>query len=256
MKTKRIQQLCLAIIIVALVCVYFFVPSVKQGVNEVVKLLASGDTTPIKDFISAYGTYAMVISFLLMMFQAVLAPLPAFLITFANASLFGWWQGAILSWSSAMAGAAVCFFIARVFGREVTEKFTTKIGLREIDTFFDKYGTYSVLIARLLPFISFDIVSYAAGLTAMRFFPFFVATGIGQLPATIVYSYVGGMLTGGTRVFVTALLIIFALFFLIFMLRLIFKDRLMKRKGKAEKLEKEQIELNEAEHIEGEQEPQ
>ena len=38
-----------------------------------------------------------------------------------------------------------------------------------------------------------------------------LATGLGQLPATIVYSYVGGMLTGGVKYFVTALLCIFAL---------------------------------------------
>jgi len=230
MKTKRIQQLCLAIIIVGLVGAYFLAPPFNRGVNEIVKLFTGGDITPIRNFISAYGPYAMAVSFLLMMFQSVLAPLPAFLITFANAGLFGWWQGAILSWSSAMAGAALCFYISRIFGREVTEKFTTKIGLQEIDVFFDKYGTYSVLIARLLPFISFDIVSYAAGLTSMRFLPFFIATGFGQLPATIVYSYVGGMLTGGTRLFVTALLVIFAIFFLIFMLRLMLKDRLTKRK--------------------------
>lgn len=48
---------------------------------------------------------------------------------------------------------------------------------------------------------------------------FFIATGIGQLPATIVYSYVGGMLTGGAKLFVTGLLIIFALSALIFMMR-------------------------------------
>ena len=45
----------------------------------------------------------------------------------------------------------------------------------------------------------------------MPFLSFFIATGIGQLPATIVYSYVGGMLTGGARFFVTGLLILFAL---------------------------------------------
>jgi uncharacterized membrane protein YdjX (TVP38/TMEM64 family) len=44
-----------------------------------------------------------------MILQAVVAPLPAFLITFANASLFGAFWGAALSWTSAMAGAALCF---------------------------------------------------------------------------------------------------------------------------------------------------
>ena len=49
-----------------------------------------------------YGTMAATVSFFLMVFQSIVAPLPAFLITFANANLFGWWRGAILSWSSVM----------------------------------------------------------------------------------------------------------------------------------------------------------
>jgi uncharacterized membrane protein YdjX (TVP38/TMEM64 family) len=151
--------------------------------------------------------------------------LPAFIITFANAGLFGWVKGAILSWSSAMAGAMLCYAIARIYGRTVVEKFTTRPALKEIDKFFDKYGKWAVLVARLLPFVSFDIVSYAAGLTSMGFWGFFWATGLGQLPATIIYSYVGGMLTGGTKTMVTGLLILFALTIVIFVFKQIWQQR-------------------------------
>ena len=128
-----------------------------------------------------------------------------------------------------MAGAAVCFYIAKILGRDVAEKLTSKAGMQQIDTFFEKYGKNTVLICRLLPFVSFDIVSYAAGLTSMSFISFFVATGVGQLPATIVYSYVGGMLTGGAKLLVTGLLILFALSALIFMGRKIYMDRQNKK---------------------------
>ena len=188
-------------------------------------MFASGDFTIVRDFISKYGTYAMIVSACLMIFQSVVAPLPAFLITFANANLFGWWQGAVLSWSSAMVGAAICFYIAKILGRDITEKLTSKAGLEQIDDFFEKYGRHSIIIARLLPFISFDIVSYAAGLTSMKFLPFFIATGIGQLPATIIYSYVGGMLTGGAKLFVTALMILFALSVLVILIRQIYYSK-------------------------------
>ena len=201
------------LIIVLLVCIaaYLWVPEIHKTMNRIFKMFASGDFTVVRDFVASYGGYAALISFLLMIFQSIAAPLPAFLITFANASLFGWWKGAILSWSSAMVGAAICFYIAKILGRDVAEKLTSKTGLKQIDTF--------------LPFVSFDIVSYAAGLTSMSFVSFFVATGVGQLPATIVYSYVGGMLTGGAKLLVTALLILFAISAFIFMLRKIYMDR-------------------------------
>ena len=230
-KKKNIWVGKIVVIVLIFVSIgsYYVFPSVKHVMNQVFKMFASGDFAVVRDFVASYGAYAALISFLLMIFQSIAAPLPAFLITFANANLFGWWQGAILSWSSAMAGAAVCFFISRILGRDVAEKLTSKAGMQQIDTFFKKYGKNTVLICRLLPFVSFDIVSYAAGLTSMSFISFFVATGVGQLPATIVYSYVGGMLTGGAKLLVTGLLILFALSALIFMGRKIYMDRQNKK---------------------------
>ncbi len=214
--------------IIAIIC-YEFIPSLHSFVKEIFAMFATGDFTIVKEFVASYGVYAVVVSFMLMILQSIAAPLPAFLLTFANANLFGWWQGAILSWTSAMAGATVCFFIARILGRDAVEKLNSRSSLQQIDKFFEQHGKMSILIARLLPFISFDIVSYAAGLTSMSFGSFFIATGIGQLPATIVYSYVGGMLTGGTKLMVNALLILFALSGLIFLLRQLYVER-QKRK--------------------------
>ena len=212
-------------VIVLVLMIYFFVTPIKVMINQMIFYLSSLDIDSLKQYILSYGALAPIISFILMIVQSVAAPLPAFLITFANAALFGWVWGAVLSWSSAMAGAALCFFIAKFLGRDVVEKLTSKYAIDSIDNFFDKYGKYTILVCRLLPFISFDIVSYAAGLTSMEFLPFFIATGIGQLPATIVYSYVGGMLTGGTKLFVTGLLILFALTIVIYMLRKIYNEK-------------------------------
>ena len=234
-KRGWVKKSILVLGIGALAVVYGLVPQVKISVDQVLKMFASGDFDVVRDFVASYGAYAALVSFLLMIFQSVAAPLPAFLLTLANANLFGWWQGALLSWSSAMAGAAVCFFIARILGRDAAEKLTSKAGIAQIDVFFEKYGRNTILICRLLPFISFDIVSYAAGLTSMSFGSFFIATGIGQLPATIVYSYVGGMLTGGAQLLMTGLLILFALSALIVMLRKIHTDRQRGKEGGGEK---------------------
>ena len=219
------SKIILLVVLLCCILAYFFIPAVNQIFNKIFVMFASGDFTEVKQFISSYGVYAAVISFALMVLQSIVAPLPAFMLTFANANLFGWWQGAILSWSSAMAGAAVCFYIARILGRDVAERLTSKAGLSQIDEFFEKYGNNTILICRLLPFVSFDYVSYAAGLTSMSFWDFFLATGIGQLPATIVYSYVGGFLTGGARLFMLGLLIMFAIVGLIFMFRTIYMNK-------------------------------
>ena len=211
--------------VIAVVALYFLYAPFRAFLKEVFRVFATGDFQKLKDFVASYGPYAAAISFLLMVLQSVVAPLPAFLITFANAALFGFWKGALLSWSSAMVGAALCFFIARSLGREAVEKLTSKGALKNIDDFFKRHGKQSILIARLLPFVSFDIVSYAAGLSSVSFLGFWVATGLGQLPATLVYSYVGGFLTGGAKLLVTGLLILFALAFLIGLGKQVYTER-------------------------------
>lgn len=232
-KSVWIQRGILVAAILVLVAVYFLVPVVHEWVGSVFAMFATGDFSAASEFMAQYGPAAAAVSFLLMVFQSVIAPLPAFLITIANANLFGWWQGAILSWASAMVGAALCFWIARVVGREAVEKLAGKNGIRQMEEFFQRHGTQSVLIARLLPFVSFDWVSYFAGLTSMRFWSFFLATGLGQLPATIVYSYVGGMLTGGAKLLMTGLLILFALAILVVVVRQVYTET-QKKKGAAQ----------------------
>ena len=151
-------------------------------------------------YIANYGAFAPVVSAILMVFQSVIAPLPAFLITFANGLLFGVWWGAALSWSSAMLGAALCFFIARALGRPVVIRLLSQSAVNASDRFFQRYGKHAVLIARLVPVISFDAISYGAGLTSMRFLWFVIATGVGQLPATLLYSYLGDRVTGSIKI--------------------------------------------------------
>ena len=68
----------------------------------------------------------------------------------------------------------------------------------------------------------------------MSFKGFMIATGIGQLPATIVYSYVGGMLTGGAKMLVTALLILFALAALAVLARQLYREHASRGKEGAD----------------------
>lgn len=196
MKKSTIYKLS---VVIALVLIYFLVPTVRRNVNYVVVLLSTLNISELKEYILSFGIWAPLISILLMMFQSIAAPLPAFVITFANAYVFGWIWGAIISWTGAMLGAVLCFYITRIYGRPAAEKFISSKLLDKTDKFFDEYGNYAILIARLLPFISFDAVSYAAGLTNINFWSFFWATGIGQLPATLVYSKLGENIDQGSK---------------------------------------------------------
>ena len=231
-KKPNMTRLVILLVAAVLLIAYLAIPSVNSFVTNAAAVLGSANVDAVIEYIRSFGAYAMAFSFCLMVFSSLIAPLPAFMITLSNAAIFGWWQGAILSWSSAMVGAALCFFLARGLGRDVVEKFAGKGALAGVENYFEKYGTKTILVCRLLPFVSFDAVSYFAGLTPMKFLPFFIATGIGQTPATIVYSYVGGMLTGGARLLMIGLLCLFSLAILVTIIRQVYTDRQAKKAAK------------------------
>lgn len=195
---KKLHIIFLFVLLIGLIILGVYHKQVWEYFLELTAAFQNIET--VRAYIKSYGAFAPVVSAALMIFQGVVAPLPAFLITFANGLLFGVWWGAALSWSSAMLGAALCFFIARFLGRPVIVKLLSESAVNRSDQFFQRYGRHAVLIARLVPVISFDAISYGAGLTGMRFVWFAVATGIGQLPATLLYSYLGDRVTGSIKV--------------------------------------------------------
>ncbi|WNF35843.1 TVP38/TMEM64 family protein [Bacillaceae bacterium IKA-2] len=188
---QKLQVGVLVSFVILLALLYFLVTPFQEGLHLVSGKLMEGDIEGFRDYLLSYGMWAPVISFFAMILTLIVAPLPAFVVTFTNGLLFGAVWGTVLSWSSAMVGAAICFYISRGLGRPAVEKFVSNRALDWMNQFFDRYGMHSVLFARLFPINSFAIVSYAAGLTPVNFFTYFVATGIGQLPATILYSYLG-----------------------------------------------------------------
>lgn len=213
------SQIILLLIVIGCVGLYFTIPSIQTQLNLAISVLSSLNLESVIAYLREFGIYAALVSFLLMILQSIIAPIPAFLITLSNAAIFGWAWGALLSWSSAMVGAALCFLIARILGRNVVEKLTSKKALETTDTFFERYGKHTIIVCRLLPFISFDLISYAAGLTSIRFWSFWMATGIGQLPATLVYSYFGQNLSGGGKIIFITLVMMFSLSIVIYIFK-------------------------------------
>ncbi len=173
------------------VVLYLLVPAIGDKINRAFMLLSMGDVRALKAYILSFGIWAPVASALLMILQAIIAPLPAFLITLANGALFGTLWGGLLSWTSALLAAWVSFSIAEALGRPVVERFVGRKGLQIADHFFKNHGKYAVLVARLIPIVPFDPISFGAGLTRMPLRDFALATGIGIIPATVIYSWLG-----------------------------------------------------------------
>src|ERR671916_1971342 len=172
---------------------YLLSEGFRSETNRALGMLGRGDIAGIKVYILSFGVWAPVASCFLMVLQALVAPVPSFLITFANGLAFGVFWGWMLSLFGHVLAAVVCFGVSRALGRGPVEGLVGRAGLESADRRVERWGTYAVFAGRLVPGVAFDAISYAAGLTRMRFGGFAAATALGILPQTFLYSYLGRM---------------------------------------------------------------
>ena len=192
-RTVRWVRFALTLAVLAAIgLAYLFSAGFRSEVDRALAILGRGDVAALRDYILSFGAWAPIVSALLMVLQALAAPLPAFAIAFANGLAFGIFWGGLLSLASATLAAALAFWISRLLGRGPVEAVVGSGSLGSADRFFARWGVYAILILRLVPVVSFDVISYAAGLTRMRFSGFVLATAAGAAPASFVYAYLGG----------------------------------------------------------------
>lgn len=157
--------------------------------SHAMSVLASGDGEAIRAYLLSFGAWAPVISVLLMLLQAVATPVPSALVVFANGLAFGVFWGGLLSLFGQTLAATACFWFARSLGRKPVEALAGKLGLTHYDRWFSRWGVTGILVSRLIPGLSFDAVSYASGLTGIRFWRFLAATAAGIAPQSFLYAY-------------------------------------------------------------------
>lgn len=126
-----------------------------------------------------------------MVLQSIIAPLPGSLVAAANGVVFGVWWGTLLSWLGGLLGGSLSFLIARKYGRDVVARFVERSHLERADRLGATDGFWLVLVARLIPLISFDLISYLAGLSRMRYRQFLLATAVGMLPGSFAWTALG-----------------------------------------------------------------
>lgn len=136
---------------------------------------------------------------------AVVAFVPASLMTLAAGATFGVLAGTVWVFCAAVLGSALAFLVSRYFARSAIERRLE--GNRKfdaIDRAVGESGRRIVFLLRLSPVFPFNLLNYALGLTSVRFADYAVAS-LGMLPGTFLYVYLGGAigsiaaLAGGTR---------------------------------------------------------
>ena len=151
----------------------------------------------------------------------IFAPLTSGPIQLSAGVLFGLWEGVLLTLIGEVLGGSISFLLARRFGRPVVARFVGQEGMLRVDSFYQTHmgGWQSLAVARVVMFSFWDFLSYAAGLSPVRFRTYvLISVVLGFLP-TFVFVYLGTMLAMDSQ----ALLFAYALVALMILLPILLR---------------------------------
>lgn len=116
---------------------------------------------------------------------------PGSVLTVAAGVVFGTALGTTLSVLGASLGAAGAYLVGRRLGRGAVVELAGG-RLEQLDGWLGRRGFVAVLYARLLPFVPFNLLNYAASVTGVRFRDYLAATVLGIVPGTFAFAALGG----------------------------------------------------------------
>jgi uncharacterized membrane protein YdjX (TVP38/TMEM64 family) len=166
----------------------------------------------IEAILENLGPFAPLIYMAVMAATAVIIPVPGPPLFVVAGALFGSVMGTVYAVVGSLAGAVIAFLIARFLGRDFVESL---VGKQVVICCECSEGllTKIIFFSRLLPLISFDVVSYGAGLTRMSLKSFSLATLLGSLPMTFIYHSFGSLVAvSSTTALLLGLMIVGILF--------------------------------------------
>jgi len=148
------------------------------------------DTQSLQTIINSIGFLGPLVIVFFIAGAVVMSPIPSAPIAIASGYIYGHSWGTVYVLIGAELGAIIAFFIARLLGYDaIQKKFGKQLNIGWLNS--SKYLMLTVCVSRLIPFISFDIVSYAAGLTKLSYLQFAIATLVGIIPASFLLAHIG-----------------------------------------------------------------
>jgi uncharacterized membrane protein YdjX (TVP38/TMEM64 family) len=186
-KTILYIILFVALVVISLIILYY---NYFIDTTFVYTIVAEWFVNPIY----ALGFLGIFLFIGIMAIQGLIVPIPSEVVLLATGMIWGWFFGGIMGIIGSMAASLLCFYISRKGGRPLAQKFVGESGLAMADKLIKKYGIKAIIISRFIPFISFDVISYASGLVDIDIKKYSIGTLIGSIFRAFFYSIWGALL--------------------------------------------------------------
>lgn len=189
-KSKAPLYISLAILAVILAA-YFFIPQVKEFIDEAWEVLSSGEEERIEQWVSRFGYIGPLVIILAMILQMFLLIIPTIALMVVSILAYGPVWGSLIVFAAVYAASTVGYLIGAYLGPVIVEKLIGSKTEKKIGRFIEDYGFWAIIITRLNPLLSNDAISFVAGLLRMGYWRFIGATLLGIAPLTIFIAIMG-----------------------------------------------------------------
>ncbi|MCY4513636.1 MAG: TVP38/TMEM64 family protein [Candidatus Tectomicrobia bacterium] len=158
----------------------------KTPLGEVLwSLLTNPSSEAVQELVANTPTW-LPFAIVGLMILHTLVPVPAEFLALAAGMTLGPFWGFVTIWIGAMLGAYLGFWLTRAFGRPVLRLFVSPSRLERSERWLQQIDVPVLLAVRLLPVLSFNLINFALGLTAISWWRFSWTTALGIVPATVL----------------------------------------------------------------------
>jgi uncharacterized membrane protein YdjX (TVP38/TMEM64 family) len=191
------------------------------------------DEQTLRAWIDSLGFWGPLAIIVLMVSAIVMSPIPSGPIAMVAGAAYGPLWGTVYVVIGAEAGALIAFGLARCLGYAAVRRWArVRLLLRRLSQRRSQAWLMAIVFAsRLAPFISFDAISYAAGLTPLTFWRFALATLAGVIPIAFVLAYFGDELLAADSAGAATLLVLISSITLIPLAAKLLWSRYRRRQG-------------------------
>lgn len=178
---RMIRFTILAILTSFLIISYILHPEFFQKISY---LILQGDVKGSIRFIRSFGPYAMLVSFLLIVFINTVAVLPNIFILAANGVIFGVVRGTLVSWLAESVGVIFSFILMRYLFHGFAQSVIVRSNaLKRIDEFSGHKGFRVMLMARCIPYLPSGVITALGAVSSITLADYIMATFLGKLPS-------------------------------------------------------------------------
>lgn len=213
--------LLLFIVIGVPLLVYFNNPEIIKNFDSL---------TSVNNFLDNYKTGSIFVYIGIQIFQIIVSVIPGQAIQFAAGYAYNFWLGYVFSLIGIGLGTLIAFFIAKLLGTDFVHLVFGEERLkRYMDKLNSKRGLTILFILFLIPGVPKDMLTYAAGVSEIRFIPFLIINLVARTPALMGTILIGTMFRSHSYV---GMYILIGAAVVLFVLGIVFKDKLIKQLDK------------------------